>query len=1433
MTERLHSEANTLAPPRLSVVVVAYNIVRELPRTLYTLSAQYQRQIAACDFEVIVVDNGSSTPVDSAIWQDWQGWPDQIRLLRIDQASPSPAAAINQGIAAARGEYIGVMIDGARMSSPGLLHHALAGCQLHPRAVVGALGWYLGHDYQRHSMRAGYGQTQEDDLLDTVDWKHDGYALYGISAMDESSVDGWHAPVAAFNAIFMHREHWADLQGFDPRFDLPDGGLVNLDLCKRALEAPNAQCVLLQGEATFHQHHGGIATNSLLQKALQDWDRWCVQYTAIRGVAYSPPTPQVPTIFLGHMPVPMRLHYLRSLAYPSQPLGPAQHPLGPGFDAQHWAMPDSLWNKPGESALHQEICLLLLHALQQQRYAELASACCLLCRRHPHWQAPLHLLSLVGPWLPHSDGSAETAHSPSAPALVREISAVLDGTRPIAQTPPFSIFLQGEDAYPPPTPARQTLHSFPVMSAPAPFPFHSAAFLEPHHLTHPAPWAGHIPFAAWLVTVQQPHSLVELGTYSGISYLAFCQAIQEQRLPTKAYAVDTWEGDAHAGAYDETIHQSLKRAHDPHYTGFSNLLRMTFDEALAKFADGSVDLLHIDGLHTYEAVKHDFDTWLPKLSERGVVLFHDTNVYRDDFGVHRLWAELSDRYPSLHFPHSNGLGVLLVGLQQPPDLLALCAPAHSDVQDVARTLFGRLGARLERKADVLTLEIQLKDAHGREDHLRQGSKQQHQWIEHLDQQTLALQRLHSQAEQVNGQRDQQIVDLQRRYTQQEQVIGQRDQQISDLQRCGTQAEQLIRQRDEQIRDLQLRHTQAEQVVRQRDELLVLRAIEVQRLNWSLIYADATEQAIYASRSWRVTTGLRAAGRWVRQAGLGVLLRRARNATGYAVRGEWRTLAARLSLVRREAVLAEQLSKAPTSARRMGVMATPHTLFVAHQLAHALERAGIAADILTEPPQGGFVLDAYFVVCPQMFTSLPPGEKRIAFQMEQSVSSRWFTPEYLKTLENSLAVLDYAQTNLQFLEQRGIAYPHTFLLPIGGFVGYRDYLQRHQPQAPGADTPCDVLFYGDVNAPRRQQLLAAIGERYQLRTVGDLFGPDLHRALASARVVVNLHYYEGALLETTRIQECLSLGLPVVSETSADQAEHTALEGVVRFVPVGNAAALLQAIGDVLSATPQQTETAQREREAAVSASQARFEFMLYRMLLARRWLDYPQFQALTSSKPLPGPRLALSLPETTARRAMFISHRAPSVQLFNGLRYTPGWVGCALSYKYLAQQALAAQWPQLEVMEDDVLFPPEYPRRKTVVDAYLAQHTGQWDVFVGLIAILHADTKVLAVERQDGLVFVTLDRMMSMVHNIYAPSALHLLAQWNEANPDSQTNTIDRFLQTQPQLRVVTILPFLVGHHEELHSSLWGFQNTQYSDLIAIAQVQLEAKVQAFEQAVL
>ncbi len=209
----------------------------------------------------------------------------------------------------------------------------------------------------------------------------------------------------------------------------------------------------------------------------------------------------------------------------------------------------------------------------------------------------------------------------------------------------------------------------------------------------PSAWWRHVPFAHWVVSAARPNVLVELGTHAGVSYSAFCQAVKSANLPTRCHAVDTWKGDEHSGNYGEAIFDEFNLYNDQHFSAFSTLIRATFDEALGKMEDASIDLLHIDGLHTYEAVKRDYENWLPKLSDRAVVLFHDINERSGDFGVWRLWEELEARHPSFTFLHGFGLGVLAVGTHAPDPILALCR--LEDPREIAavRTRFAWLGER--------------------------------------------------------------------------------------------------------------------------------------------------------------------------------------------------------------------------------------------------------------------------------------------------------------------------------------------------------------------------------------------------------------------------------------------------------------------------------------------------------------------------------------------------------------------------------------------------------------------------------------------------------------------------------------------------------------------------------------------------------------------
>lgn len=191
-------------------------------------------------------------------------------------------------------------------------------------------------------------------------------------------------------------------------------------------------------------------------------------------------------------------------------------------------------------------------------------------------------------------------------------------------------------------------------------------------------WVGHVPFAFELMARLRPATVVELGTYTGTSLAAFCQAARECESASICHGIDTWEGDVHMGRFRGTLHAEVEAFMQREFPGVAVLSRKRFDDALADFPDGSIDLLHLDGTHTYEAVSHDFQAWLPRVSDRGVVLLHDTNVTRRDvgaraadFGVGRFFEEIRHRYGHIEFRHSCGLGVLLVGRDPVPEVVEL------------------------------------------------------------------------------------------------------------------------------------------------------------------------------------------------------------------------------------------------------------------------------------------------------------------------------------------------------------------------------------------------------------------------------------------------------------------------------------------------------------------------------------------------------------------------------------------------------------------------------------------------------------------------------------------------------------------------------------------------------------------------------------------
>ncbi len=202
-------------------------------------------------------------------------------------------------------------------------------------------------------------------------------------------------------------------------------------------------------------------------------------------------------------------------------------------------------------------------------------------------------------------------------------------------------------------------------------------------------WLEHAPFAYWLMDAVRPTTLVELGTHNGFSFFVFCEAVRRLGIDTTCSAIDTWEGDDHAGFYSEEVYRAVLDTKTTRYEETAVLLRGYFDDHVSTFDDGSIDVLHIDGRHGYEDIKHDYESWLPKVKPDGIVLFHDTAVLDRGFGVHRFWAELTARHESFSFAHGNGLGVLCPGLVHPA--LAGLLSASPDEAVTIREFYARRG----------------------------------------------------------------------------------------------------------------------------------------------------------------------------------------------------------------------------------------------------------------------------------------------------------------------------------------------------------------------------------------------------------------------------------------------------------------------------------------------------------------------------------------------------------------------------------------------------------------------------------------------------------------------------------------------------------------------------------------------------------------------
>lgn len=695
----------------------------------------------------------------------------------------------------------------------------------------------------------------------------------------------------------------------------------------------------------------------------------------------------------------------------------------------------------------------------------------------------------------------------------------------------------------------------------------------------------------------------------------------------------------------------------------------------------------------------------------------------------------------------------------------------------------------------------------------------------------------AEQQQAFAEQQQAIAKQKQTYAEQQQAIAEQQQAVAEHQQAAAERSQALEKQRELEQQNQRLLEEIRKLSEEQDAISRNQAKLIEEYKHSICEEQARLSRVLSSSSWKITKPLRYVRR-ITTSSVHKVLSYAKQSKRVisAIKSDPKVLLRTIRHINQNGLKATfsrskqalEVNFAPSVTRMMldrhattCILTTKHCTFVAELIKRNLHKAGYPAQIIYEAPSTGFNSTLHFVICPQMFTTLPG--TYIAFQMEQSVSSRWFDESYLRTLENSYAIFDYSSANIHFLQEKGLSFKQIYYTPIS-------YIPDYAATAP-VEKEYDVLFYGDANNERRREYLAALKNKYKTKVISNQFGETLYNEIAKAKLIVNIHYYEGALLETTRIYECLSRDALVISESSSDIEDHKNLSNIVDFTTIGDIDEMLDRVDFWLC------DNTRREKKIAENRTTLRnssddFEYYFQRFLLATDHIDFDRFYDIAGHNiKFETDYVCLGLPESIERKKDFEQDNKIGFQYFPGLRHSIGWIGCGLSYKFILRKAYEQNFESITVCEDDVEFLEGWKEKFDEIHSYLAREGKNWDVFSGLIANLHSDTNITAVEAFDDYELIHIDKMISMVLNTYNASVFPKVMKWDENFRDPYKNTIDRFIENQANIDVITTAPFLVGHKEELTSTLWGFKNTQYTDLINASTKLLKEKVSAFKEA--
>jgi len=399
---------------------------------------------------------------------------------------------------------------------------------------------------------------------------------------------------------------------------------------------------------------------------------------------------------------------------------------------------------------------------------------------------------------------------------------------------------------------------------------------------------------------------------------------------------------------------------------------------------------------------------------------------------------------------------------------------------------------------------------------------------------------------------------------------------------------------------------------------------------------------------------------------------------------------------------------------------------------------------------------------------------IYFQIEQ----KNYPTFHFDHIRNAKLVMDFSFCNYAKYEHLNV-FHKTFYLPMPFYFDKNiDFESEY-----------DIFFYGTKNA-RREKIMNALSTKYKVKVGFGISGNERDSLIQKSKIVINLHYYEDSCLETCRFNEVLQFNKLILSEKPdvKDVWNQKLYDDFVVFFDKDNIEQLYQLLDQYLDPTAYKIKTEYIKQNKYKLMVQCTYFLNRALLSLSMKPLQYDLTDKL----------YCLTLPETPRRYNAFIKQKLPIVEFYPGIKFTPGWKGCGLSYLNLIYNAKRCGLKQITICEDDCCFKEDFQEKYAIIQEFLT--TISWDVFVGVLASLPEDTILSKVYEYKGVTFLELNKMHSMVFNIYNHTSYDRIL---ECPLDSIDNQIDQFMKKQ-NFKIIIPFPFEFSCLN-MQSTIWGY----------------------------